>query len=122
MVRALNGVVPNIRMIEGAEPKWIWYACEIMNKLRPEMEVAQEVVEYVRFIFTDEGIYFLHPYLTKDKDTADMRAHQQIYAAIKHKALNGPFPIEATSFINRQALELAKIQVYVDNQNKEINI
>lgn len=116
VVRALNGVIPRTDMIEGALPIWIWYACEIISKLRPNMEFAQEIVEYIKKIYTDEGIYFLHPYVTKNLDMSDWT---QIYAAAKHKANNGPYPIEATSFINRQAIEFLKMEIYSENQEKK---
>lgn len=119
VVRALNGIVPNIKMIEGAEPEWIWYACEIIKMLRPNMELSQEVIEYIRKIYADKGIYFLHPYVTKTKGYIDMSTYSQIYAAAKHKAINGPKPIEPNSFINRQGIEYLKIKLYSDNLLKE---
>ncbi len=113
VVRALNGIVPDTDMLEGSNPLWIWYACEIIQKLRPNMELAAEVIEYIKKVFSDEGIYFLHPYITKDKSTEINNDNwAQIYAATKHKADNGPYPIEANSFINRQAIELMKMEVY----------
>jgi len=120
VVHAMNGVVPDIDMIEGSSPLWIWYACEIIQKLRPNMELAAEVIQYVKKIFMDEGIYFLHPYITKNNSTeiaTDSEA--RIYAAAKHKADNGPYPIKADSFINRQAIELLKMEVYgLKKENK----
>ena len=120
VVRALNGVVPRPEMIEGARPTWIWYACEIIQKLRPKMEFAHEVIEYVKKIYSDEGIYFLHPFITKaDENEIDLQAWAQIYAAAKHKATLGPFPIEADSFIDRQAIEYMKMDIYSkDQENK----
>ena len=106
VIRALNGFIPDITMIEGAEPKWIWYACEIFKKLRPNMKFSHEVFEYIRSIYADRGIYILHPYVT------DTGLHQQLYIAAKHKSENGPFPIEPNSLINRQAIELMKMTLY----------
>ncbi len=116
VVRALNGIVPNVEMIEGAEPKWIWYACEIIEKLRPNMEPSQEVVEYVKKIYADEGIYFLHPYITKNSDDPQMSDYAQIYAAAEYNAENGPNKLEPNSFINRQTIELLKMELYVANK------
>lgn len=120
VVHALNGMVPRVDMIEGSSPLWIWYACEIIQKLRPNMELSQEVIEYVKKIFTDEGIYFLHPYITKIDDAEiDLEEFAQIYVAAKHKAKEGPFPIEADSFINRQAIELMKMELYSENMENK---
>ena len=119
VVWALNGIVPRTEMIEGSNPAWIWYACELMQKARPNMELSHEVIEYVKKIYSDEGIYFLHPYITKaNEDNIDLSAWAQIYNAAKHKATTGPFPIEADSFINRQAIEYMKMDLYSKNKEK----
>ena len=119
VVRALNDIVPIVDMIEGAEPKWIWYACNIMERLRPNMELSQEVVEYVKKIYSDEGIYFLHPYITKNSEDPQMSEYAQIYAAVKYKAENEKNPIEPTSFINRQAIEFLKMDLYCKNKESK---
>jgi hypothetical protein len=111
-VRALNDIIPRIDMMEGAEPSWIWYTCNIMQKLRPNMELEKEIIEYIIKIFTDNGIYFLHPYIIENnKENLDTR-WADIYKAAKYKADTGPFPIEATSLLNRQAIELMKMELY----------
>ena len=115
VVRALNNVVPRVDMLEGANPEWIWYACDIIAKLRPSMEISHEVVEYIKKIYVDEGIYFLHPHIIQNAEDTDLSAWAQIYKAAKHKTANGPFPVEADSFINRQAIELMKIELYCEN-------
>jgi hypothetical protein len=118
VVRALNGIVPNVNMVEGAEPEWIWFACEVFQKLRPKMEFSKEVIEYIKKIYSDAGIYFLHPYIFKNVTDTDLSTWAQIYAAAKHKVRTGPFPIEADSFLNRQAIELMKMELYSANQEK----
>ncbi len=118
VVHAVNGIVPNVNMIEGADPIWIWYACQLMDGLRPNMELSLEVIHYISKIYKDEGIYFLPPYALKSSEV-DTSTEVQILSAARHSASEGPFPIEADSFINRQAIELMKMSLYVENLSKE---
>jgi hypothetical protein len=111
VIRALNGIIPTIDLVEGCSPEWIWYGCKVLEKLRPDMELSDEVVEYIKKIFADSGIYFLPPYAIKDKNSG----WKQIYEAAKHKTSTGPFPIEAEDFLDRQALELMKLELYCEN-------
>ena len=76
------------------------------------MALSEEVIEYICKILADYGIYFIHPYITKNNENVDLSAWSQIYVAAKHKAENGPFPIEANSLIDRQAIELMKMELY----------
>ena len=114
VVRATNRIIPVVGMIEGAEPKWIWHSCKMIEKLRPDMEMSHEVIEYIKHIFSEDGICFL-PSSVKNTEI-DLSAWHQVYKAAEYKAENGPFPIEPDSFIDRQALELMKLELYSQNQ------
>jgi len=83
------------------------------------MEFSREVIEYIRKIYSDNGIYILHPYVTKNIDTPSIALYQQLYIAAEYKAKNGPFPIDSNSFINRQALELMKMVLYTKTKENK---
>jgi len=122
VVSALSGIIPKFDMLEGSEPEWIWYACDVFQELRPQMELSDEVIEYIKKIYADSGIYFLHPYITKNDTKTIEESWKVVYNAAKHKAETGPFPIEVDddSLINRQAIEFMKMELY-SKQLKEKN-
>jgi hypothetical protein len=59
VVELLNGIEPNVEMIDGTDPEQIWYALKAIQELRPEAILSEEVQAYIRFFFKEAGITFL---------------------------------------------------------------
>ena len=104
---ALNNIVPDITMVEGCLPKWIWYAIETMSRLRPAMEYSEDVVEYIRRIFADNGVYLYPRGLQIDNPILE-KAEQIIDKATK-------LPLKDDSFVDRQAVILLTLNLYTKN-------
>lgn len=101
VIRALNGIIPDVLNVEGNKPEWIWAGCAIMEKLRPKMELSHECKKYIQFIFEDNGIYFLPPLAISSEE------ERQVLNKIKDVEPNGD-----GSFLNRQASHLIKLKDY----------
>ena len=109
IVLALNGVVPNPTVMQGARPEQIWYVLEMAHEMFPDREYAPEVLKYIEFIFNDAGIYIYpsylpieNPYLSKAVSLAN----------------RGPFPLgEETEEI--QAAKYLAIQEYLKQQKQK---
>lgn len=102
-VLVLNGVSPNIGVMEGASPAFIWRALDIIFRLHPDIELSWEVLMYIKAMCSDEGYYFYHPSL-------DLK--NPYFNEIKSRAEKGPFPLEE-DFIGVQAVKYLKIQEYL---------
>jgi hypothetical protein len=102
-VSVLNGISPNVLEMEGSEPEYIWRALDIIFRLHPDIELAWEVLMYIKYIFNDNGCYFYHPKLPIENI---------FYDEIVKRAIYGPFPIEE-DFIGIQAVKYLKIQEYL---------
>lgn len=118
-IRALNGIIPNPTLLEGALPKWIWYGCQIIQGIRPKMELSYEVIKYIEFTFTNQGIYFLPPFALHSDVGVDMTQYQETLQKAKHRAESGPTPITPDSFVNNQAIHYLKMQLYSENQRNK---
>ena len=60
-VTVLNNISPDVNKTEGIRPEWIWKALPVIVRLRPGMEFSNEVIKYIKWIFTDNGIKFMPP-------------------------------------------------------------
>jgi len=107
VVAVLNGVSPNIGVMEGSTPEFIWRALDIIFGLHPNLELSWDVEHYTKYIFNDNGYYFYHPKLKLENELLD---------DVIKKATSGPFPLEET-FIGIQAGKYLKILEYI-NQAK----
>ena len=104
-VEVLNGIDPNIEIMEGSKPEYIWKVLDIIFRMYPKLELAWEVEAYIKYIFNDAGYYFYHPKLQLDNP---------IYNEVKKKAKEGPFPLEE-NYMGIQAIKYLKIQEYLKN-------
>lgn len=102
-VSVLNEISPNVREMEGSSPEYIWRALDIIFRLHPDVELAWEVLMYIKYIFNDDGIYFYHPSLDLENP---------YFNEIKSRAEKGPFPLQE-DFIGVQAAKYLKIQEYL---------
>ena len=103
-VHVINGIKPDIAKTELAKPEWIWYALTFMKNVRSEMDLANEIKEYIKYVYHDNGIKFYPP-------LADIA--NPILDKIVEKATNGPFPLKDETFINIQAVHYLKIMEYL---------
>tara|TARA_Y100001963_G_scaffold85688_1_gene118477 strand:- start:1430 stop:1945 length:516 start_codon:yes stop_codon:yes gene_type:complete len=112
VIRAINDVVPDPSLVEGALPKWIWYGVKIMKKLRPEQEFSDEITQYIKRIFADYGIYFYNPELNINNPLL-----KQVKSIANDEDL---LPITDESFKNRQAIHYLSLELY-NNINQGTN-
>ena len=103
---AINNIVPNISMVEGSLPKWIWYSVNTMSRLRPEMEYSDEIIEYIKRVFADSGAY-LYPKELKI-DNPILEQAEKVLENITQ------LPLKDDSFINRQAVLLLTLNLYTN--------
>ena len=61
IVQVLNGIDPNVTIMEGSTPEFIWKATNIMKRIHPKVEFSEEVQEYIKVIFVDDGCRFFPP-------------------------------------------------------------
>lgn len=102
-VQVLNDISPDIQKTEGVDPEQIWYALDTITKMRPNKEFSNEVIEYIKFIFKDNGYKFYPPVL---------ELNDSYYKDVLYAAKNGPFPLKETA-IGIQALKYLYIQEYL---------
>jgi hypothetical protein len=105
-VLVLNGIVPDVTKMEGAEPKHIWYALGIMQKYTKNREFAHEVQMYIKYIFNDAGCWFYPEYSGIENNTL---SHIQALAD------RGPFPLKE-DYTGVQAGKLLKITHYIEEK------
>lgn len=106
-VSILNRVSPNIELMEGTLPEWIWKAGLIIHRLRPDADYSDEVKEYIKYTYNDNGYKFYPPYFDLDNP---------ILTDVTKKALEGPFPLRE-DFLGIQAARYLKIQRYLQENN-----
>ena len=104
VIRAINGVIPDITIVEGAPPKWICYGVQVMRKVRPEQEFSHEVVQYIKRIFADNGIFIYNPELETENPIYD-----NIVSIVQD---DDNYPIEDKDFISRQSIHFLTLKLY----------
>lgn len=103
IVQALNGRVPDPTQMRGCTAEEIWFALETAHRIFPEREFADEVIEYVKHFFNQDGVYIYPPFLP---------IPNPYYTKAVYAAENGPFPLdESTEGI--QAAKFLEIQQYI---------
>ncbi len=110
-VQVLNDINPDITKTEGVEPEQIWYAVDFITRLRPYKKFSDEVLEYIKFIFKDNGYKFFPPQLELNDDT---------YKDIVYLATKGPFPLKETK-LGIQAAKYLYIQEYIKMKKKKVD-
>ena len=108
VVNTLNGIELNVEATEGTRPEFIWRALNIIFGIYPTLELSEEVEQYIKFIFNDNGYYFYHPKLKLDNPALPV---------VIQKAIKGPFPL-SEDFYGIQAFKYLYIQEYL-TQSKQ---
>jgi len=103
IVFVLNGIDPNVTIMEGSTPEFIWKALDTIRQIHPKIEFAEEVKEYIKSIFLDQGYKVFPP-----KSGIDSPLLEQV----EDRALHGPFPLEEDD-IGIQALRYLKTMEYI---------
>lgn len=103
VVNTLNGIEPNVEVTEGTRPEFIWRALDVIFEIYPTLELAEEIEQYTKFIFDDNGYHFYHPKLKLDNPHL---------SAIIQKSVEGPFPL-SEDFYGIQAFKYLYIQEYL---------
>jgi hypothetical protein len=81
---ALNDVVPDFSVIEGCTPEQLWYAVQLAEQIRPNMEYSEEVQLYIKYNCNEAGVYIYPPQVGLDNPYLDKATTL---------AANGPFPL-----------------------------
>lgn len=105
VVKGLNFKIPEFDKIEGCRPEEIWYALRMMKIIWPKAQFSEEILEYIRRVSNDFGLFVYPPQLGFSED-------DKIEAEVKDRAESGPFPLGST-FVERQAAEYLAIQLYI---------
>lgn len=95
----LNGISPDVNKTEGCLPEHIWKTIKIIRSMYPEIELSDEVKEYIKFIFNDNGYYFYPENIGLENPILD---------DVKTLAEHGPFPL-AETFHGIQATKYLKL-------------
>tara|TARA_Y100000592_G_scaffold27891_1_gene44385 strand:+ start:4847 stop:5323 length:477 start_codon:yes stop_codon:yes gene_type:complete len=103
IVLVLNGIDPNVYVMEGSTPEFIWKAVTIMKKIHPKVEFSNEIQEYIKAIFVDDGCRFFPP---------KSGIENPLIGQVKERAKSGPFPLKEDD-IGIQALKYLKIEHYL---------
>ena len=104
-VLVLNDISPDIGKMEGCKPIHIWKALDLIKDMHDDLELAHEVLLYIKMIHKEYGYEFYPPNIGLDEDN-------KIYEAVNQRALSGPFPL-GEDFLGLQAAKLLKIQTYL---------
>ena len=104
VVLVLNGIDPNVTIMEGSTPEFIWKAINIMKKIHPKVDFSEEVQEYIKVIFVDNECMFFPP---------KSGIENPILTQVKQRARSGPFPLKE-DLIGIQALKYLKIEHYLN--------
>lgn len=83
----LNDVSPDPMKTEGCPPEFIWKAIETIKKIYPTVEFSEEILQYIKFAFIDNGYKFF----PEDIGLPNLELED-----IKTLAMHGPFPLEET--------------------------
>jgi len=110
-VLALNGSTPDFSILQGCTPEQIWYAVDIMTKLRPQVEFSWEVQAYCKWMSNDAGVYIYPPVF----DDLDNPYYEKAVELAKGEL------IDNSSIESTQAGKYLVIQVYINRTKKEQN-
>ena len=75
-----------------------------MRKVRPEQEFSHEVVQYIKRIFADNGIFIYNPELETENPIYD-----NIVTIVED---DDNYPIEDKDFISRQSIHFLTLKLY----------
>lgn len=105
VVHVLNGLEPDVDVLQGTTPEQIWYALQQIKVIRSKpYEFSHEVKEYIKYIFKEEGFLFLPP---------EVFGASLFYENARAMAVTGPFPINDETELGAQAVKYARIREYL---------
>ena len=104
IVLALNGESPDFSVLQGCSPEQIFYAVEIIQKLRPLVEFSWECQFYTKMMCNEAGVYF-YPLEFTDLENP-------LYEKVKELAEKNDFNGESIEYI--QASKFKAIQMYIN--------
>jgi hypothetical protein len=103
IVLALNGRIPDPKHVQGCTSEELWYALEMAHNLFPEREFADEIIEYAKYFFNQDGVYIYPPFFP---------IPNPYYSKAVLLAEQGPFPLGET-IEEIQAAKYLAIQEYI---------
>ncbi len=106
VVLILNGIEPDVGKTEGSTPEFIWKAVDIIRRIHPDIEFADEIQEYIKFVFNDNGLRFYPP---------GTGLETPMLARVKKLAETGPFPLKEND-IGIQTIQYLRIMEYLNRE------
>lgn len=111
VVHILNGMMPDVEILQGALPEHIWYALDRISEIRKKpFEYSHEVKEYIKFYFKEAGMIFL---------PTSIFGSNQIFDNIREIAVTGPFPFTDSTELGAQAIKYARIREYLQSKKSK---
>jgi hypothetical protein len=110
IVLALNGVISNPTVMQGARPEQIWYALGVAHEMYPDREYSVEVLKYIEFMFNDYGVFIYPDYLPIDNP---------YFSKAVSLAQHGPFPLGEDTTEEILAAKYLAIQEYLTQRKKK---
>lgn len=104
IVLALNDVKPDFSTMRGSTPEQIWYALSVAHDLYPTREYAPEILEYIKYMFNQSGVYIYPPWL---------EIANPYFDKAKELASNGPYPLGDNTPEEVQASKYLEIMTYL---------
>jgi hypothetical protein len=101
---ALNDIVPDFTILQGVTPEQIWFAVQLVDRIRPGMEYAKEVQLYVKLMCNEVSVYIYPPQIGIDNPYLEKA---------KELATAGPFPLGEESTEEIQAGKYLAILEYL---------
>jgi hypothetical protein len=114
IIRALNGIIPNIHLMEGLEPEWLWYGLYKLQELRPGMEYSHEVIEYIKFVLSDNGIYFLPKFVWNQDHATELSTWYSVFERMNML----PEQRNDDTLLSRQKMIFDKLETYKELKDK----
>jgi len=105
VVLILNGIEPDVTKMEGSTPEFIWKALDMIAKIHKDIELADEVKQYIKYIFDDHG-YSFYPPTTGLEQTS-------LYDKVVRQAETGPFPLKEDA-LGIQVIRYMRIMKYIN--------
>lgn len=103
ITQALNDRIPSVSQIQGCMAEEIWFSLETVHKIFPDIEYADEVIEYIKYFLNQDGVFIYPPYLPIDNP---------YYSKAVYLSTQGPFPL-GESIEEIQAAKFLIIQEYI---------
>jgi hypothetical protein len=115
VVRALNKLPVDFTELQLVSPKHIWYAMDLIKRLWKKVKInySWEVRQYIKYIFTNDGIYGITPWNEDDEFEVEVKAFAE-------RLLDPTTPetVDPYSKIHMAAQRLAELIIYTRGKKK----